>query len=76
MLSEFRLENKVPMFVVQGDADAAVPYGENARLLKERYEAGGGQITVKLIPGEGHQATPSFFECRELADFVIAHGTK
>jgi hypothetical protein len=70
------LANKVPMFVVQGDSDAAVPYEENARLLKERYEAGGGQITVKLIPGEGHKATPSFFECRELADFVIAHGTK
>jgi hypothetical protein len=70
------LANKVPMFVVHGDADRTVPYDENTRLLKERYEAGGGPITVKLIPGEGHQATPSFFECRELADFVIAHGTK
>ncbi len=70
------LANKVPMFVVQGDSDALVPYDENTRLLKERYEAGGGRITVKLIPGEGHQATPSFFECRELVDFVIANGGK
>jgi len=70
------LANKVPMFVVHGDADATVPYDQNTRLLKERYEAGGGQITVKLIPGEGHKATPSFFECRELMDFVIAHGRK
>ena len=65
------LANKVPMFVVHGDADAAVPYEENTRILKERYEAGGGRITVKLIAGEGHKATPAFFECRELIEFVV-----
>ena len=65
------LANKVPMFVVHGDADAAVPYEENTRILKERYEAGGGRITVKLIAGEGHKATPAFFECPELIEFVL-----
>jgi predicted esterase len=70
------LANKVPMFVVHGDSDISVTYDDNTRLLKERYEAGGGRITVKLIPGEGHKATPSFFECQELVDFVIAHGAK
>jgi fermentation-respiration switch protein FrsA (DUF1100 family) len=65
------LEHKVPMFVVHGDADATVPYKENTQLLKERYEAGGGAITVKLIPGEGHKETPSFFECKELVEFVV-----
>jgi len=66
------LANKVPMFVVHGDSDVVVPYEDNTRLLKERYEAGGGQITVKLIPGEGHKVSPSFFECRELLDFVTS----
>ncbi len=70
------LANKVPMFAVHGDSDAVVPYADNTRVLKERYEAGGGSITVKVIPGEGHKATPSFFECRELLDFVVAQGTK
>ncbi len=70
------LANKVPIFVVHGDADAAVPYAENTGVLKERYEAGGGAITVKLITGEGHQVSPSYFECRELLDFVIAHATQ
>lgn len=65
------LANHVPMFVVQGDADAAVPYEENTRILKERYEAGGGQITVKLIAGEGHKVSPAYFECRELVEFVL-----
>ena len=70
------LANKVPMFAVHGDADVVVPYDDNTRILKERYEAGGGQITVKLIPGEGHKVSPSFFECQELVDFVISQGTK
>ena len=65
------LTNRVPMFVVQGDADAAVPYAENTGILKERYEAGGGQITVKLIAGEGHKVSPAYFECRELLEFVL-----
>jgi hypothetical protein len=63
--------NKVPMFVVHGDTDALVPYEENTRILKERYEAGGGPITVKLIAGEGHKVSPAFFECRELVEFVL-----
>jgi len=65
------LANKVPMFVVHGDSDVVVPYNDNTRVLKERYEAGGGKITVKVIPGEGHKVGPSYFECRELVDFVL-----
>ncbi|MDZ4402891.1 prolyl oligopeptidase family serine peptidase [Prosthecobacter sp.] len=67
------LANKVPMFAVHGDSDVVVPYDLNTKLLKERYEAGGGQISVKVIPGEGHKVGPSFFECQELVDFVLKH---
>lgn len=67
------IEKKVPMFVVHGDSDVVVPYELNTGLLKERYEAGGGQIKVKIVPGEGHKVGPSFFECQELVDFVLAH---
>lgn len=66
------LGHKVPMFAVHGDSDVVVPYNDNTKLLKERYEAGGGQISVKVIPGEGHKVGPSFFECQELVDFVLA----
>lgn len=65
------LANKVPMFVVHGDSDVSVTYDDNTRILKERYEAGGGKIAVKLVPGEGHKATPAFFECQELITFVL-----
>jgi predicted esterase len=67
------LANKVPMFAVHGDNDAVVPYDLNTKLLKERYEAGGGSIQVKIIPGKGHQVDPAFFECQELVDFVLKH---
>jgi Prolyl oligopeptidase family len=70
------LTNKVPMFVVHGDSDVVVPFDDNTRLLKERYKAGGGSITVKIIPGEGHKVSPSFFECQELVDFVLANVAK
>jgi hypothetical protein len=65
------LSIKVPMFVVHGDSDVVVPYDDNTRRLKERYEADGGSITVKIIPGEGHKVSPAFFECQELVGFVI-----
>jgi len=70
------LANKVPMFIVHGDSDVVVPYEENSGLIKERYQAGGGSITVKVIPGEGHKVGPSFFECQELVDFVLAQVAK
>ncbi len=63
--------NKVPMFAVHGDNDIVVPYNDNTKLLKERYESAGGSFSVKIIPGEGHKVGPSFFECQELVDFVI-----
>ena len=66
------LKNQVPVFVVHGDSDVVVPYDDNTKLLRERYEAGGGKIEVKVIKGEGHKVSPSFFECRELVDFVLA----
>lgn len=66
------LANKVPMFIVHGDLDAVVPLEDNSALLKRRYEAGGGSITVKVIPSEGHKVGPSFFECQELVDFVLS----
>ncbi len=62
---------QVPMFVVHGGSDTLVPYDEHTGLLKQRYEAAGGSISVKVIQGEGHKATPAFFECQELIDFVL-----
>lgn len=64
---------KVPMFSVHGDKDGPVPLEENTALLKQRYEAAGGEFQLKIIPGGGHEVTPAFFECQELIDFIIRH---
>jgi alpha-beta hydrolase superfamily lysophospholipase len=66
-------KQRVPMFSVHGDNDRVVPHDENTLLLKERYEALGGTIAVKMIPGGGHEVTPAFFECQELIDFILKH---
>jgi hypothetical protein len=56
--------------IERGHAKAAE---ELLPLLKERYEAGVGFTTVKIIPGHGHKVSPSFVECQELLDFFIAN---
>jgi predicted esterase len=66
-------EQKVPMFSVHGDKDGPVPYDDNTKLLKERYEAAGGTFSVKIIPGGGHEISPAFFECQELIAFILKH---
>jgi hypothetical protein len=67
-------KNKVPLFSVHGDKDGTVPFDENTKLLKERYEAAGGTCEVKTIPGRGHDISPAFFQCQELVDFVLKYG--
>ena len=44
----------IPIIVVAGDSDVVVPYEENAKILKERYEKLGGKIKVILKKGVGH----------------------
>jgi predicted esterase len=65
--------NKVPLFSVHGDKDGTVPFDENTKLLKERYEALGGTCEVKVISGRGHDLSPAFFQCQELLDFILKH---
>ncbi len=63
-------QHHVPMFAVHGDSDTVVPLEENSGKLKQRYSAAGGSMTVKVIRGEGHKVSPSFFECEELVNFI------
>ncbi|MDX1947284.1 MAG: prolyl oligopeptidase family serine peptidase [Pirellulaceae bacterium] len=65
------IEKKVPMFMIHGDMDKAVPYEQNTLLVKQRYVAGGAPITVKRIAGLGHEAVPEFFENQELLALVL-----
>lgn len=63
--------NKVPLFLLTGDADEAVPHTENSLLVQEAYEELGGRVTVKIVPGGGHTGGSAYFEEQALADFVL-----
>jgi pimeloyl-ACP methyl ester carboxylesterase len=45
---------KIPILHLAGDADEVVPYEENTVLIKQRYEALGGPITVIVKRGMKH----------------------
>ena len=63
---------KVQMFAIQGDNDKVVPLEANSGLVKERYKALCGSMTLVVSPGQGHNMWPGFFQCQELVEFVIA----
>lgn len=63
--------NKVPFFLLTGDADEIVPHTENSVLVQRTYEELGGSVTVKIVPGGGHTGGAAYFEDQALADFVL-----
>jgi dipeptidyl aminopeptidase/acylaminoacyl peptidase len=66
----------VPIFHIHGDIDKVVPLKENSALLAERYRAAGGEMTVVVPEGQGHNMWPGFFQCQELVDFLIREATR
>ena len=41
------------------------------QMLADRYRALGGPVTLRVVPGRGHDMWTGWFEDRELADFAI-----
>lgn len=62
---------RVPIFHIQGDSDKVVPHEKNTAILAERYQKLGGQMTVEVIKGQGHNMWPGWFESETLTQFVI-----
>lgn len=63
----------VPIFIIHGDSDTVVPYGDNSALIKDACEKAGGNIQVKVVPGEGHAEVPAFFKDMDLVGFIVEH---
>lgn len=64
---------KVPIFIVHGDSDKAVPLEENSEVVRDRYKKLGGKIDVEVVPGAGHQVIDAFFKSKNLIEFLIKH---
>jgi alpha-beta hydrolase superfamily lysophospholipase len=65
-------EEKVPILCVCGDADTAVPFAENAKLIQERYLALGGPVEIILKPGVEHHPH-SLKDPKPIVDFILKH---
>jgi pimeloyl-ACP methyl ester carboxylesterase len=63
---------KIALIHVCGDADEVVPYAENTKLIKERYEKLGGTIKVILKPGVHHHPH-SLVDPTPIVEFILAH---
>ncbi len=63
----------VPVLHIHGDMDKVVPLESNSAELARRYRRFGGEMTLKVIEGQGHNMWPGWFRCQELVDFVIVH---
>ncbi len=61
----------VPVLHIHGDSDGLVPLGPNSELLRARYAAAGGNATVLVQKGRGHDMWPGWFQSEELTAFVI-----
>ena len=62
----------IPIVLVAGDADEAVPYEENGARLAERYRQLGGTIETIVKPGGGHHPH-SLPDPAPIVAFVEAH---
>jgi hypothetical protein len=67
---------RVPIYHIHGDSDTLVPITQNSGELAQRYQQFGGEITLNVIKGQGHNMWAGWFECQELVDFVISHAHK
>ena len=67
---------KVPIYHNTGDVDKLVPGKDNSFLLAKRYKALGGDITVTVFKGQGHNYWPGFFEDKAMAAFIIKHAKR
>lgn len=68
---EALVKAKVPVFHIHGDSDAVVPIALNAGELVKRYHALGGEATLKIVPGKGHEVCDEFFEDADFLAFML-----
>ena len=67
---------KVPIFHIHGDMDRVVPLDKNSAIIKQRYDALGGPMTLEVVKGQGHNMWDGWFQSQALVDFLIKHATR
>ncbi len=70
--AEFLAKKKVPILILCADADTAVPWEENTKIFKERYEKIGGPLKVIMKKGYDHHPH-SLPDPKPIVDFILEH---
>lgn len=66
----------VPIFHLHGDQDRIVPLESNSGIIAERFEKLGGEMTLKIMAGQGHNMWTGWFQNDQLVKFMIARATQ
>jgi len=61
----------IPILHLHGDTDRVVPLERHSGELARRYRALGGQATLAVVPGKGHEVCPEFFQNPQLVQFFL-----
>ena len=64
-------EASVPIFHLHGDRDQVVPLIENSAIVAEKYKEFGGEMTLEIVAGQGHNMWSGWFQSETLVDFVL-----
>jgi len=64
-------EAGVGIFIIHGDNDVVVPLNQNSQVIYDRYKILGGDITLTVVKGKGHEEIPEFFQSQEMLDFLL-----
>jgi hypothetical protein len=62
----------VKIMHIHGDNDAVVPLSQNSQVIHDRYIGMGGEMTLIVVPGQGHAEIPEFFQSQQMLDFMLA----
>jgi len=60
----------VPVLHLHGDQDQTVPLEANSAEVARRYVELGGQVTLLVFEGRGHDMWEGWFQSTELVDFL------
>ncbi|MEM9646805.1 MAG: ThuA domain-containing protein, partial [Planctomycetota bacterium] len=65
-------EAGVPVFHLHGDSDTLVPLKDNSAMVSSRYAELGGEMTLEIAQGQGHNMWSGWFESENLTKFVLS----
>lgn len=65
------IANDISVFHIHGDNDSVVPLVDNTQIVKDYFDANGGDATLVVIPGGGHDFAAHWWNNQPLTDFMI-----